>query len=362
MEKKYLFGIAVYRREFFTSNRQVRIFGIPVFSTNVDFRYPLERIKMFGVTILKRDVTNRFIRHFCHELKHRWPDHDLYIVFSAGCGEIFLLSQNLENLIFKFNSRKPLVVVHDEKLVSIIRASVPSIPIVVSGNFTGIYLDELTRIKESIVYNPLNFKYYKAIENKVKFGRCHYYHVLKETFNLPFEQKIRREAFRSQFSERLCNESLNKNYVFISPEAETIDEVDVDFWRNVAAFYLSNGFCVYVNSRSPKYVIDGCLTIENLSFSDALYIAAGASLIVGIRSGFVEIALELSPVPAVVIYNRFKRSANIIEISAHNAKKGFGLSELPIRSVDDVFELEFSSQTLTEVQKISAKILPRKSF
>lgn len=98
------------------------------------------------------------------------------------------------------------------------------------------------------------------------------------------------------------------NFIFISPEASSIDELPKRFWENIVNSYRKKGFDVFNNITNWQNYVKNTKTC-NLTIEEAYVIASHAKRIIGLRSGFLELFLTLD-VPMDVIYNLGHNSKN----------------------------------------------------
>lgn len=170
-----------------------------------------------------------------------------------------------------------------------------------------------------------NIYYYKG--KKVKFffstefwfslwnSKEHFLDAFQKELNIDLskidmtkEPKIS-ENTRKTALEKANEIKLNLNkFIFISPEASSIDQLPKEFWEKITNNYLEQGYDVFNNITDWHNYIKHSKTCD-LTIEEAYVIASYAKKIIGLRSGFLELFLTLD-VPMDVIYNMDKNSKN----------------------------------------------------
>lgn len=136
-------------------------------------------------------------------------------------------------------------------------------------------------------------------------------------------------------------------FVIICPEANSCSQSSDSFWKVVCCFLKANGFSVYVNSTKKRCEQN---SLKILSHSELYALATQAKLIIGIRSGLLEI-LAMTGVPIIAIYNSFPKRGSLDAMKSSDVMTGFTLKKIPDISSQVV---EFDSNNMSENDLINA--------
>ena len=91
---------------------------------------------------------------------------------------------------------------------------------------------------------------------------------------------------------------------------------------------------------NSKYDLLDVTQTKELSYQEAVELCSQSDLLLGLRSGFVELALFNGAPKAIVIYNNF-RDTCVTKLTAKQALNGFTLKKMPICNSSNVTEILF---------------------
>lgn len=135
----------------------------------------------------------------------------------------------------------------------------------------------------------------------------------------------------------LNNVQLNTS-VFLLPTANTICSFNTDSWQQLVTELVRHGYVVYYNAHDFAEPLTGAESV-NFSFTETVYFAAHFSAIVGVRSGMMELVLDVKDVPCLAFYKNFS-PVNQIYLTSREVMSGFSLHNLPIKNKDNVIEID----------------------
>ena len=171
--------------------------------------------------------------------------------------------------------------------------------------------------KSEYVYQNTKIKIIFSDEFWFKFWRTekHIIDEFKQTLKLNIDNKLLipklniQETTKKTLEKKLRSMKLNINkFVFLSPEAASLEELDVSFWGEIVEKLKLKGFDVFNNSLNKKSKIPGT-KMEKLTVDEALLLAKRAKVIVGLRSGLLDV-LSSTLTPMCIVYNQMKNSRN----------------------------------------------------
>lgn len=93
---------------------------------------------------------------------------------------------------------------------------------------------------------------------------------------------------------------------------------------------------------NPIYDILDVTFTRELSYREAVELCSQSDLLLGLRSGFVELALFKGSPKTIVIYNDFRDSC-VTKLTAKQALEGFTLKKVPIRNSSKVTEILYQN-------------------
>lgn len=95
---------------------------------------------------------------------------------------------------------------------------------------------------------------------------------------------------------------LKDNFVILSPEAQTAILLNKSFWSELCLFLKKYDYDIFVNAINSKNKIDGTKSCE-LSCTEALVLAKKAQLVIGLRSGLLDLFACINDIEMYVIYS-----------------------------------------------------------
>lgn len=134
----------------------------------------------------------------------------------------------------------------------------------------------------------------------INFKKKNFYEGWKEFINNEQVYKDKKKINVSYKTEQEAKNKLKRLKIdvsklfFVSPEALSIEPLPEQFWHRVIDFIRQNGYDVYVNKTTGT-------RDEILSIDEAYYVASKSKMIVGMRSGLMDLLCMVN-VPLRIIY------------------------------------------------------------
>lgn len=329
-----------YQRNPYTREWNLKLCNMSILKSRSNFEKQKGVLYFIGIPVFFYGLKDKMVRKYSESIFKLFPDHDLYICSYSGAGEVFQLALRLPSFIKKSQKRNPCVICTNNKLVQIFEMVLgKKIPIYLLPDYRCQFIDKPFECDGKIIYVPLNRLYFTTVERNIISNRAHYFDSLLPHLNAVSKDKKYLTPVVSR-KVRTIRQEFAK-IAFLSPEADTINELPLEYWRTIVTNLKGQGYRVYLNALKPEYKsLDVVLTCE-LSYREALELCSQSDLLIGLRSGFVELALFLKSPKSIIIYNQF-RDTCVTKLSSRQALEGFTLKKLPIRNSNNVVEVCYS--------------------
>ena len=186
-----------------------------------------------------------------------------------------------------------------------------------------------------------------------------FYRTMIDKYNLT-EVKFKRpaidKAHATSLEMKMAKAGLNvNNFVFLSPEANSMELLPKAFWNTLAKILISQDYDVFCNIMDKDNHIEGAKSCY-LNLAEAYLLASQAKMIVGLRSGFTEI-LSISNVTKHIIYN-LAPSKKIPSSLLRNFFENYSLTKYPNVDINTLFEHKhYLTDDLDEILSRITKIL-----
>lgn len=344
--RNFLLGIIKIKFIFSSYVVQYKFLGIKIFTKTFDYGFSIYKfLKVFKFKTSK-NLTCKFL----------FPILVKYIKYKAGLkkfeiipiqnhvGETYLLMQHLNAFFNKHCIKNPIFISRYSNLNSICHMFFPDINFLVVPNvFFELYFADFEYVKDK------NFKYYSMLpyshfvnlekslrnnENKKFYQEI--LKTLKISDDLADKPKFNKATeFYAEEKMKLLN--LKKPFVYISPDAKSNGSMCYDFWDKLFIELKRNGYDVFFNSL-PCKMYNSCYKSCYLNFEEAAYVARKSDIVIGIRSGLMDIiSNENSKI--FCIYSAFlKRDKLFPVIDAQKVLNCFSLKQLRHVNKNNIFE------------------------
>ena len=384
-EKFKILGIPIFEQtsDYMTAEIHQKILnGVisTVKNNNKDSDGSNKEIKILGKTILKRVEKDNFRKYYLGNLKiyqvsllkifkKRYfkyidGDYDDVYILRANSGEIYLLlTYLLDSLLKKNGSKRPLLFATKKYHVDMIRMICPEIPYVYVGKLRLKLSEKTFSIDEKRFFLLFNRYYFRQVEQNIKnnkLGQYHYFQGIMDRLGMTEEDISMRRINVSPEDEKSMLEKakstgLNlEKFVFISPEAQSCEMLDEDFWFELVSQFKSKGYDVFMNLTGEDFKLRNTSIYKTcrLTFAEAFALARLSKKIISLRSGLTEFLLQTG-VPMDVLYTKFSQRAFVNDMNIDQIISGFGLMKIPFIDMFKVQEFNMNevSQDLC-VEKI----------
>lgn len=317
---------------------ELSVLGVPVMKSSICFKSLIERYSVCGLKLFKRCVRKKFLAG-AKELLRNFPGYETYVPICSGSGEVFLFLSSLRNNLSSKQLSKTLILCSSPKHLDIARSVDKRFNVELTNSYCFLFIPSNVNVEGGgRIYNPLNAEYFRKTEGYLLAGRKNYFQSLCDD-GIIDRHKINFPDLNDLACDKVDNilngVRLNKS-VFLLPTANTICSFNTDSWKQLVAELVKNDYVVYYNAHDFAEPLIGAKSVD-FSFMETVYFAAHFSAIVGVRSGMMELVLEVKDVPCLAFYKNFS-PVNQIFLTSREVMAGFSLHHLPIKNKDNVIE------------------------
>ena len=222
------------------------------------------------------------------------------------------------------------------------------IPNVLFEDCTSLFLNEYTEYKGKKYINLLNYDYFiKYADFEISDKKRHYYDILKDKLLLTSAPEIPTLNITSEKVKQISQCLLNNRYIIICPEAVSIQGLDLRFWESLVNELEKIGYKIFFNVGNMGFYLKNTLTVF-LTIDEIAQLAINCSLIIGLRSGLLEILSMVSKKTTIAIYNRYVDTLPN-KMTPNEAMRGFSLKKLPNIDPNNIFEYNCEEYCQTEL-------------
>ena len=143
------------------------------------------------------------------------------------------------------------------------------------------------------------------------------------------------------------NIGLNKKFVIIAPEANSLAKLPRKFWLDIIAQLKKQGYDIFINSYLSECNVDNVKTAR-LSLEELFCLAQKSERIITLGSGLA-VLLALTQVPMDIIYTEL--SATKITYTATQAIEKYSVFHLPMVKKENITEYNVDTETLDNIKK-----------
>lgn len=298
--------------------------------------------------LITRDLRKRYYLRY----KHLFGNYKNIVIFSSNIGEVYvllkyfvpqLISQNKDTL-FVFTRKSQI------QIVEMFGIALPMvfIPDLVVERFP---IRFTVKQKDFLVLFPC--KYYDNLESEILMRKRNYIQGMEQVLGLRASKDIFAQLSVRKSDEKFVNEFLSQNglydqkFVFILPEAFTCEDLSFSEVTEIVSHCTALGYSCIVNRIGNPYLFK----LENirevyLNIAQTYALATRASLIIGVKSGMLELLTETG-VNTVLIPKAFKNRSNFRKLSVEDDIFGFSILHLPLHykamELTDVAHIDFNS-------------------
>lgn len=373
-EKFKILGIPIFEQtsDYMTAEIHQKILnGVisTVKNNNKDSDGSNKEIKIFGKTILKREEKDNYRKYYLGNLKiHQVSllkifkkryfkyvngDYDDVYILRANSGEIYLLlTYLLDSLLKKNGSKRPLLFATKKYHVDMIRMICPEIPYVYVGKLRLKLSEKPFSIDGKRFFLLFNRYYFRQVEQNIKnnkLGQYHYFQGIMYRLGMTEEDISMRRINVSPEDEKTMLEKVKstglnlEKFVFISPEAQSCEMLNEDFWFELISQIKAKGYDVFMNLTGENFKLRNTSIYKTcrLTFAEAFALARLSKKIISLRSGLTEFLIQTG-VPMDVLYTKFSQRAFVNDMNIDQIISGFGLMKIPFIDMFKVQEFNMN--------------------
>lgn len=214
-------------------------------------------------------------------------------------------------------------------------------------------LGNFLQFKKGAIINLHHFYYMKGIRRLMGYKDVTLFDVFKLLLDVPLTSQPESPTFirtpdKIQFVENLFTKSgLRKGRtIILAPEATTIKEVDINFWKQLIKKFESLNYDVVLSAYKKHYLNSLEIPVINFSHKYAVAAVDYAGYFVSLRSGICDIISE-STSTKIILYPK-------VQWFGGDLIKGASLKQLSPKNNDVLFELEYANE---EVESLIHQIV-----
>ena len=298
----------ILKNEYSQKYHKLKLFGITLYKEKSEVDVFIK--KVLGIIIRKEPKI--FIKNYINDIISclSCTKGDTIYFFNDHLGETYIYSNIIKYLIKKDSIQNLKIVFKTEAQLNLFKMFYHH-----PFEYT---IKKSSRIERILISNYLfNKKQYNGIRLCIlmpdKFWRTksirknHIYNEILKSLKLNKPKCIfsyPKYSIRTQKAviKKALDIGLNlQNFIFVTPEAQSITNTDEAFWDEIYNFIKKKGFDIFINSiseiRKPLFAKHCSLTVE-----EAFILAEMSKGIVGIRSGLIDVFSQIK-VPKYIIYN-----------------------------------------------------------
>lgn len=329
-------------------SRHIFLFGAPLFTRT---RKREDKIKIFGTTIRKRDLSNPYISRIFGLVD---PKYDDIYIFRYHIGETYVYLAHLANWIAKEGSRNPAIVTSRESHIPLIKMFLPE-----GTHLLHIPLNE--REFNYIVDRRVNFDGRRLLCNErdilqklagpdLGMSEKNFYDFILRDMGLPRSAPLApprpsKDAEITLRDKLRAIEFDTSKYVFLIPEATSLSNLKTTFWDDLCEALIGRGYQIFANCTDQRSKPWGAKSID-LSLEEAFVLAQSARGIIGLASG-LGVLLSAAGVPMDLIYSDLASG----EHNSTTIKSVYSISSIPRTSSNPIREYDLSHTPDDEIKR-----------
>ena len=285
---------------------------------------------------------------------------DAICIFSHS-GETFLSMYHMKEYIEKNQIKNPVFITNREYNTNITKMFFPEIPSIKIPNiFYGLYAQFFTisKIKDYSIRIYIPITHFIQFENSINNSEAkHFYSEIIKTMNVSSEitaLPVISEENKEDAEAKMKLIGLKKPFIYVCSDTLSSDTYNIRFWEklHIELFKLNqkinDGYDIFYNtlpSKSQNTYFKHCY----LSFAQAKYVASQADIIIGVRSGLMDIIANTTSKIFCIYFPFYKRAKYLVDLNAEKVIQGFSLKQLPNVNPDNVYEYNTEQMQQDEI-------------
>lgn len=359
-KKKYFWGTFSIKFNINSNNIDYKFLGITFMKMHFSDGYSVFKLFKFIKFRKKPIYTAKFLLPiFIEILKQQTGMEALDIIpLQYRLGESQLFLYNLKEFIAKNNIKNPVIISARPYLRSLCEMLQPNIPFIqVSPHIFNLHWANIPAIeyKNCRYFQNLTREYFINYKKDIQCGcdEDFYTHMLKE-LKLTGTQVEMQEfplSVIDSATTKMNMLGLKKPFVFISPNAQSNGTMSKTFWEKLPVELFKLGYDMFFN-EIPWNIKNTSYKHCPLSIVEAKFIAEQADVVIGVRSGLIDI-ISSSKAQLYCVYHAFFNRKELPMLSAEKVKKVFSLEKIPFTNFQSIKEyngeLENEDLILTDI-------------
>lgn len=348
---KYLLGILYKKFDLEAYRVDYRFCGMK-FMTKT-FSYGFSIYKLFGFIKFKKSIekTSKFLLPILYEyLKDNCSNKyifntqiDIIPLFNRS-GETFLSMFHINEFIKENKILNPIFITTTPYLKDILNMFLPDKELIVVPNvFFELHLGSVTTTTITTTFRQyLPHSHFVTLEKNLQNGNNSlFYPEIISTLNV--SKNISTKLIYSKecidnVNTKMKMLNIKKPFCFVAPDAQSNGSLPYEFWDKLSVILYKKGYDIFYNSI-PHNRFNTSMKTQFLSLDETRYLAEHASLIIGVRSGLMDvIANNTSNIHCFYLpFNN--RGDSLPELCAKKVRNCFTLKQLPTASLNNnIFE------------------------
>lgn len=186
----------------------------------------------------------------------------------------------------------------------------------------------------------------KQLSNRLFTGTgINFFSYITKNFTKPLTFNRPRIPDQVAATQAKKSASLCRPFVVLCPEASTLQELSVSFWRKLAYDLMRIGYAIYVNTRQGHYNIESTFSFQ-LSISELYSLCYNSAGIISMASG-ISIFLYFCQKPMDILYTNFK--SRKYAINSTQVLQCYSLKHIPFLSYENINEYDSSMCSETDI-------------
>lgn len=285
---------------------------------------------LFNRKFKEMSLGEKFYRKF----KRIMANHDDIYILHANIGETVVFLRLARAYFKKNGSKSPLIIGLKPYHKDLVKMFLPDVDVkIVKSVKVSLYPDGFS-VKGYNVKLIFPKSHYDKVEDALRdknSDKKHFVEFILDYLGLTEEDFSGFEFSVSEREKEVLRKKTEKigldidNFVFISPEANTCEDVGYDYWKELGEKYKKEGVDVFCNVVKEKERFEEFKQCK-LSLKEVYILASWAKEIVGLRSGLMDL-LVLTGTPMKVIYTKARHRESFNPLSAEEIMTGFSLKK-----------------------------------
>lgn len=302
----------------------------------------MANLKKWIIGIIKRRRLLNFVYDFYKYktyIKLVDPKKDTWYFdfFNYASGDVYMGASLIKAFKKKYNDDKVTVIVHNPKFIDIVKYFETDVEIKVISAPLPLF-KSFTIFKKGVIIDLHPIPCLKHVTNILGYKNITLFDLFKVLYTLPFSTipdyptngHVNGVSYVEELFTRLKLEK--GNTLIIAPEAVTIKEIDISFWKELIRRMKPYNKDIVLMALSSAY---DTLNLPKISFPYQYAIAAVnyAGYIISVRSGFCDIISTSDAIKIIIYPHMVWGGGTFIQ--------GATITQLNPKGNDKLYELEY---------------------